>query len=349
MKGVAKTASEVGHVEVITVEDPEPRAGEVLVEVAMAGLCGSDVGIYQFDEAYDSIVTLPRIVGHEYAGRVVSVGSAVEEFAPGDLVVERPIRSCGRCYQCRAGAPNVCRDASITGVHHDGAYAERIAVPADALNRVPDGISPRIAALAEPTSVAVRAVSHNADIGAGDRVLVGGPGPIGTLAAQIAAREGAEVTVSGIERDTAHRLPFVSDLGFETVNVEVTPVEAATAELTDGSGFDVVVDTTGAPAGFEAAGTAVRKGGQVVLVGQTGTATVDLTPFIRGEIDVQCSYASTWAEFERAFRLLAGDAIATDGFVDTGFSIRESEAAFEAFIAGRTCKPLFDLSELRGS
>lgn len=347
MQGLAKTAPGEGHLDVITLEEPEPGPDEALVEVAYAGLCGSDVGIYRFEEAYEPVMELPRIIGHEYAGRVMSVGSKVETVSPGDLVVERPIRSCGACYQCRSGEPNVCQNTSITGVQHDGAFAERIVVPADDLNVVPAGLAPEVAALAEPTSVAARAVSRNADIAAGDEVLVEGPGPIGLLAAQIAGMEGATVTVSGIDADTGTRLPFAADLGFETVNVEATPIDDATARLTEGRGFDVVIDATGAGAGLVAAGTAVRKGGQVVLVGQTGTATADLTPFIRGEIDLQFSYASTWTDFERALDLLAAGEIAVDGFVDIRFSIRESEDAFEAFMAGETCKPLFDLGELR--
>jgi 2-desacetyl-2-hydroxyethyl bacteriochlorophyllide A dehydrogenase len=347
MRGLAKTAARTGHLDVIEVEDPDPAPEEVLVEVAFAGLCGSDLGIYRFEEAYESIVSLPRIVGHEYAGTVLETGADVERFAPGNRVVERPIRACGACYQCETGSPNVCANARITGVHHDGAYAGRIAVPAGALNRVPGGIDERTAALAEPTSVAVRAASHNADVAAGDRVLVEGPGPIGLLAARVAAAEGAEVAVSGIDRDADHRLPFAAGLGFETVNVAETPIEDAADRLTGGRGFDVVIDATGAGAGLEAAAGAVRKGGQVVLVGQTGTATVEFTPLIRGEVDLQCSYASTWKEFERALSLLADGEIAVDGFVDDRFSIREADAAFEAFAAGETCKPLFDLSELR--
>lgn len=347
MQGLAKIAPGEGHLEVIALDDPEPEPDEALVEVVYAGLCGSDVGIYRFEEAYEPIMEFPRVIGHEYAGRVVSVGPAVDSVSTGDLVVERPIRSCGACHQCKSGEPNVCQNTSITGVQHDGAYAERTVVPAEALNVVPAGLSPDVAALAEPTSVAARAVSRNADIGAGDDVLVEGPGPIGLLAAQIARMEGASVTVSGIDRDTEIRLPFAADLGFETVNVEATPIDEATAQLTDGLGFDVVIDTTGASSGLVAAGTAVRKGGQVVLVGQTGTVTADLTPFIRGEIDLQFSYASTWADFERALHLLAAGEIAVDGFIDNRFSIREGEAAFNAFMAGETCKPLFDLSELR--
>jgi threonine dehydrogenase-like Zn-dependent dehydrogenase len=347
MQALAKTAPDRGQLEVVTKPDPEPGADEVLIEVAYAGLCGSDMGIYEFEEAYDSLMEFPRVIGHEYSGFVTEIGSDVDDFDPGDLVVERPIRSCGACYQCRTGSPNVCQHTSITGVQHDGAFAELITVPASDLNRVPDELSPMSAALAEPLSVAVRAASHNAIIEAGDRVLVEGPGPIGLLSAQVADVEGADVTVSGIGRDTGTRLPFAAELALETVNVEATPIEQVVETRTDGGGFDVVIDTTGVEAGLVSAGAAVRKGGQVVLVGQTGIASLDLTPFIRGEIDLQFSYASTWADFERALRLLANGAIEIDRFIDTRFSLSRIEQAFESFGAGETCKPLFDLGELR--
>lgn len=346
MQGLAKTAPEEGHLELVTVAEPEPGPGEVLVEVAYAGICGSDLGIYHFEEAYEPIMDLPRIIGHEYAGHVTAVGEAVEDYAPGDLVVGRPARSCGRCEQCRTGSRNVCRNRTITGVEHDGAFAERVVVAAETLNPVPEGLPPEVAVLSEPASVGVRAASVNAEIQAGDRVLVEGPGPIGLLTAQIAALEGGTVTVSGIDRDAETRLPFAEGLGLDTVNVQRTSIEAATESRTDG-GFDVVIDATGAEAGLVAAGAAVKRGGQVVLVGQTGVATADLTPFIRGEIDLQFSYGSTWADAERALTHLDNGAIAVEGFVDTSFSIRESEAAFRSFGAGECCKPLFDLSELR--
>jgi len=347
MRGLAKTARSHGSMELVDVPRPEPGPDEALVEVDHAGLCGSDAGIYEFEAAFERM-SLPTVVGHEYTGRVVETGDDVTEFSVGDRVVERPIRGCGDCYQCRIGEENVCQDAVITGVDHDGAYAGYVHVPETALQAVPDGVEPRHAAVVEPTSIGARAVIHNSRVRAGDRVLVAGPGPIGLLTAQIARTQGGEVVVAGVEPDASYRLPLAEELGFETVTVDREgDLERAREEMTDGVGYDVVFDTTGHPSGLPTAVDEVRKGGQIVLVGQTGETTMPYSPLVRAEIDLQCSYASTYDDFDRSFRLLASGDVDAATLVDDRFSLLDADEAFEAFLAGETVKPLFDVSVLR--
>lgn len=346
MLGLAKQTPEPRSVELVERSRPEPASDEALVEVDFAGLCGSDAGIYAFESAYEWM-PLPRVIGHEYAGRVVEVGDAVTRFEVGDRVVERPIRNCGTCYQCETGETNVCQNAVITGVHHDGGYAGYIAVPADALHPLPEGVPRRHAAVVEPASVGVRAVAQNSRVSPGERVLVEGPGPIGLLTAQVARAAGSRVLVSGVERDAAYRLPLASDLGFETVDVSAEDIASRSDALTDGVGFDVVFDTTGHPSGLSTAVESVRKGGQVVLVGQTGETAMEYSPLVRSETDLQCSYASEYEDFERALRLMERGDIDCETFLDDRFSLRSAPEAFEAFLAGETCKPVFDVAELR--
>lgn len=291
-------------------------------------------------------MSLPTVIGHEYAGRVVEVGDAVTRFEHGDRVVERPIRGCGDCYQCNIGEANVCQDAVITGVDHDGAYERFLAVPEDALNPIPDDVDQKHAAIAEPTSIAARAVIENSRVGAGDDVLVEGPGPIGLLTAQIADAQGGSVVVSGVGQDSAYRLPLAADLGFETINVADDDMDTVRQRLTYGVGYDVVFDTTGHPSGLTTAVDEVRKGGQIVLVGQTGETTMPYSPLVRAEIDLQCSYASMYLDFERSFELIRRGDVDCETFVDDRFSLLDADAAFEAFVAGETCKPVFDISEL---
>ncbi|MCO8266191.1 alcohol dehydrogenase catalytic domain-containing protein [Haloferax sp. AB510] len=345
MRGLAKVERSSGAMEFVERQKPEPGTGEVLVEVDYAGLCGSDAGIYEFESAFERM-ELPTVIGHEYAGRVVEVGDGVTEFGVGDRVVERPIRGCGECYQCRIGEENVCQDAVITGVDHDGAYERFIAVPERALHPIPDDVEQRHAAVAEPTSIAARAVIENSRVGAGDRVLVEGPGPIGLLTAQVAAAQGGTVVVSGVGQDADYRLPLAEELGFETVNVADDDTEARRERHTDGVGYDVVFDTTGHPSGLTTAVDEVRKGGQIVLVGQTGETSMPYSPLVRAEIDLQCSYASMYEDFERSFRLIRDGDVDCETFVDTRFSLLEADEAFETFIEGGTCKPVFDISEL---
>ncbi|MFB6074161.1 MAG: zinc-binding dehydrogenase [Haloarculaceae archaeon] len=346
MRALAKTERREGAMALIERERPEPAPDEALVAVEYAGLCGSDAGIYEFEAAFERM-SLPTVVGHEYTGRVVEVGADVTRVAPGDRVVERPIRGCGDCHQCLIGEENVCRDATITGVDHDGAYAAYIAVPERALQAVREGIEPRHAALVEPTSIAARAVIEHSRVRAGSRVLVAGPGPIGLFTAQIAAAQGGEVVVAGVERDADHRLPVAADLGFETVVVGEDALDARRAAATDGVGYDVVFDTTGHPSGLPMAVDEVRKGGQIVLIGQTGRTEMAYSPLVRAELDLQCSYASTYADFDAAMRLLAGDEVDPEPLIDERFSLEDPDPAYEAFLAGETCKPLFDVSVLR--
>ncbi|MFB6105998.1 MAG: zinc-binding dehydrogenase [Halobacteriaceae archaeon] len=346
MRALAKTAGEHGHVELIDVPKPEPGRSEALVVVDYAGMCGSDAGIYEFEEMFE-MMTFPTVIGHEYTGRIVEVGDGVEHFSVGDRVVEEPIRSCGDCYQCHSGDPQICADAHITGVHHDGAFAPYVAVPEHHLHAVPDDVSPEHAAITEPASVSTRAVCENSRVRAGSTVLVEGPGPIGLLAAQVARAQGGDVVVSGVGQDADFRLPLARDLGFETANVGDRDVTAVADEATDGVGFDVVVDATGHPSGFSAGIDAVRKGGQIVLVGQSGTVQADVTPLVRGEVDVQFSYASQWQDFERALGFIRSGDIDAETFTDDGFSLLNADEAFETFLAGGTCKPVFDVSELR--
>ena len=346
MRGLAKTSRSAGSMELVTVEQPEPAADEALVEVEYAGLCGSDAGIYAFKSAFERM-EMPTIIGHEYTGRIADVGDDVTKFSVGDRVVERPIRSCGDCYQCEMGQENVCPNKEITGVDHDGAYAGYIAVPEEDLHPVPDDVDPRHAALVEPTAITTRAVIRNSRVKPGDRVLVAGPGPMGILSAQVADAQGADVVVAGVGRDTAYRLPLAEELGFPTINVKDDDLEAYREDLTDGIGYDVVFDTTGHPSGLSMAVDEVRTGGQIVLVGQTGEATMDFTPLVRAEIDLQCTYSAMYEDFERALRLIASGDVDHETFLDDRFSLLEADEAFETFLEGETCKPVFDVSVLR--
>jgi L-iditol 2-dehydrogenase len=331
--------------ELVDRERPTPGPDECLVEVDYAGLCGSDAGIYEFESAFERM-NLPTVIGHEYSGRVVEAGENVTTFAVGDRVVERPIRGCGECYQCQTGESNVCQNAVITGVDHDGAYEQFVAVPEDALHAIPDSVEQQHAAMVEPTSIGARAVIQNSRVRAGDTVMVEGPGPIGLLTAQIARAQGGEVVVSGVGQDTNYRLPLAEELGFETINVAADDLESRRDEFTDGVGYDVVFDTTGHPSGLPSAVDEVRKGGQIVLIGQTGETTMEYSPLVRAEIDLQCSYASMYEDFQNSLRLIDRGDVDAETFIDDRFSLLDADEAFETFVSGGTCKPVFDVSEL---
>jgi len=343
MKAIVQTGPR--SVETQERDVPSPAADEVLLRVQSAGLCGSDAGAYQFEDGYEWI-PMPRVMGHEYSATVADVGAAVEGFAEGDHVVEEPIHECGHCFQCKNGQPNVCQNFSITGLHRDGAYAEYVVADPAHLHPVPDSVPLDDAAITEPTSIATRAVFGQSTTTPGDNVLVEGPGPIGVLTAAVADSLGANVLVSGLSRDSDYRLPIVADLGIETVDAESVALDGVVEDFTDGIGMDVVFDTTGHHSGVTTATEHVRKGGQIVVVGLPATTSeVSMTPLVRGEVDLNTSYGSTWRNFEQALRLMEGGEIAIEDVVDTSFSVDDPAAAFEAFLSSETTKPLFQFAE----
>jgi len=339
MKAIVQTGPE--SVEIQNREKPEPGDDEALLRVEAAGLCGSDAHAYLYEGGYEWI-PMPRIMGHEYAGEVVEVGADVTAFSVGETVVEEPVHDCGECFQCRNGQPNVCRDFSITGMHRDGAYTEFVAVGAEHLHAVPEGVPPDHAALTEPTSIATRAVFDRSTTTPGDTVLVEGPGPIGVLTAVVADGMGANVVVSGLAKDERYRLPLVESLGIETVNTGEADLDDVVETATDGIGFDVVFDTTGHRSGVEMAADAVRKGGGIVAVGLPGEPSeLFMTPLVRGEIDLNTSYGSVWRNFEQALRLMEAGEVPIKEIVDDSFSADDPVAAFEAFLDAETLKPVF--------
>jgi L-iditol 2-dehydrogenase len=339
MRAIVHTGE--ASVELQELDRPAPGPEEVLVDVQAAGLCGSDAHAYTIDDGYEWI-ELPRIMGHEYAGIVRKVGTAVTTFSPGDHVVEEPIHDCGECFQCRNGQENVCHNFSITGMHRDGAYSDYTTVDAQHLHRIPETIPFEHAAVTEPTSIATRAIFEQSQLAAGDRVLVEGPGPIGALTALIADAVGATVTVSGLDRDAEARLPLLAELGIETIDVSERSLPEYADEVTDDIGFDLVFDTTGHHAGVEQAAEVVRKGGQIVTVGIPGEPSrLTMGPLVRGEVDLNTSYGSTWSDFERAIRIMDNGAIDFDRFLATDTDITASGDVLESFLAGEVCKPVF--------
>ncbi|MFC6964890.1 zinc-dependent alcohol dehydrogenase [Halocatena marina] len=344
MKAIVQTGP--GQVETQEREAPTPDSDEVLIEVHTAGLCGSDAHAYKYDGGYEWI-PIPRVMGHEYSGEVVEVGAEVDKFAIGDKIIEEPIHNCGQCFQCKNGQPNVCQNFSITGMHRDGAYTQYVAVEPQHVHAVPDSVPLRHAAITEPTSIATRAVLSQSKTTPGDNVLVEGPGPIGVLVAAVADSLGANVVVSGLTRDTGYRLPLIEDLGIETVDIQSgNRLEERVDSFTDGIGFDVVFDSTGHHTGISTGVEHVRKGGQIVVVGiPNDTSKVSLTSVVRGEVEMNMSYGSTWTNFEQALRLMKRGEIAVDKILDTSYSVNDPAMAFEAFLNSETCKPVFRFAE----
>lgn len=270
MKALTLTAPFTARVE--DVPAPVPAPGEVLVDVDRVGVCGTDVEFFQGTMAYveQGHAHYPMRLGHEWSGRVSAVGADVDPRWIGRRVMGDTMLGCGHCELCRRGHQHVCEQREEVGIRadRDGALAEQIATPARSLHELPETIDPVAGAMVEPGANALRA-ARAAAAGAGDRVLVIGPGTIGLLAAMFLRADGAEVHLLG-EGGPSH--DFARSLGFENVWTR--------ADLPD-LPFHAVVNAASAPGLPAFALERVQPAGRVVLIGLSDSAspvdTRDLT------------------------------------------------------------------------
>ncbi|QJQ96016.1 MULTISPECIES: Zn-dependent oxidoreductase [Halomonadaceae] len=228
---------------IANVDAPQAAPGEVLVRVAYAGICGSDMHIIHGDNAF---VRFPRITGHEFAGTIEALGEGVEGLAIGDRVCIDPVVSCGSCYPCRIGRPNVCTSLQVIGVHRNGGFEERVNVPATNAHRLPEHVGLDAAALVEPYSIAANVLERMQPI-ASDRLLIFGAGVIGLTILQMARAQGIEEIIISDVID--ERLATARELGaIRTLNGRDEDVEAALHELTGGEGIPLIADAACVPA-----------------------------------------------------------------------------------------------------
>jgi 2-desacetyl-2-hydroxyethyl bacteriochlorophyllide A dehydrogenase len=300
---------------VVEVEDrpvPAPGEGQVLVEVGHCGICGSDIHLVL--EGWGKPGT---VAGHEFSGTIAALGPGVQGWRVGETVVGGPSPRCGRCRRCLEGKPSQCEQrAALETDHIGGAFARYVLVDARSLLRVPSGLSPRTAALAEPLAVALHALTR-ARLEPGERVMVFGAGPIGALAlaALVAAGE-HQVTVvepndrrrALAERAGAHEVVHPDEL---ERFARFEPERMATGAV------DVVLECSGKGAAVEAALHQLRRGGRLVLVGAgMDQPVLDPNRVLLNELEICGSFVYDADGFERALALLASGALPIDVLVE---------------------------------
>jgi threonine 3-dehydrogenase len=248
--------------ELMDVPEPTIRADEVLIRVRRAGVCGTDVHIYNWDAWAQGRVKPPITVGHEFSGDVVRVGPLVTDVRAGDRVTAEGHIVDGRCLLCRTGNSHVCPYTRIIGVDRDGCFADYIAMPATNVWHLDSSISYEIGGIMDPMGNAFH-TALTADI-PGSFVLVTGCGPIGLFAVGICKAAGAARVIASDVNPT--RLALARRMGADDV---VRPDEAAQAvrAATDGLGVDVVLEMSGVPAAIHQALALVRVGGRVQMLG----------------------------------------------------------------------------------
>ncbi len=242
---------------------PSPAAGEVLIEVKAAGICGGDLHFFTGHHPYRNY---PRIHGHELAGRVAEVGAGVTGLARGGRVVLEPMLPCRHCYPCGIGRYNCCENLRVVGAHVDGAFAQYLAADAEFVHRVPDSIPDHHAAAIEPYTIAAHCLNR-AGARAGEKILVLGCGAIGLCIVDLAKCLGAEVIAADLSR---YRLDIAGRMGADRLLLSSEcDLEKAVAGMTGGSGVPVVMEATGSTRVMEMTQRLVACAGRVVIVGLT--------------------------------------------------------------------------------
>ncbi|PSL31656.1 L-gulonate 5-dehydrogenase [Planomicrobium soli] len=295
---------------------------EVLVKIKRVGICGSDMHIYH---GTNPLATYPRIVGHEVAGEVVEVGSAVESLQVGDHVVVEPINYCGECYACRKGRPNVCEKLSVFGVHEDGGMREYAVLPEKQLHAVNKELSWDEIVLAEPYSIGAQAVWRG-NVEAGDTVLIQGCGPIGICILKLAKIAGATVYMTDLSEE---RMAFAKESGADVViDAGKDSVKDRIFELTNGEGPNVVIDAVGLPATVELSIDLVSPAGYVVVLGfDERPSSIPQLPITKKEVTIVGSRLQT-NQFGKVVELLNSGELKSDGLTTHKFALADVQEAF---------------------
>lgn len=307
-------------------ERPRPtlRPDQVIVEVELCGICGSDLHAAQLPQVYLG----DCIMGHESTGRIVAVGTDVANWSIGQRVAVNPNGNvCGVCEFCRSGRPNFCRQATLEtalGLQANGALAPLMAAFPSHLRAIPPEMSARDAAWVEPAATALRAVELAGDL-RGRTVLVTGGGPIGQLACRLAYLKAPERVL--LMEPAADRAAFA-------------PRSHATVIATDAAiSVDVAIECSGNQSATAAAMKLLAPGGTLVVVGSGQGTGLDAATILLKEITVRGSYTYT-DEFDRAIDLLATGLLVVDDLTSIVTPLPDTLASFEELRAGRIMKAL---------
>jgi threonine dehydrogenase-like Zn-dependent dehydrogenase len=325
MPAVLLTAD--GHIALQDRPRPTVRPDQVLVEVDLCGICGSDLHASQLPQVYRG----DCILGHESTGRVAAVGDDVGDWAVGQRVAVNPNGNVdGTCAYCRAGRPNFCRQATLEtalGLQADGALAPLMAAFPGHLREIPDELGTLEAAWVEPTATALRAVELAGDL-TGRTVLVTGGGPIGQLACRLAhLRSPAQILLM---EPATKRAQFAAASHAEVI---------AAHTYAPGLAVDVVLECSGNAAATATALKLLAPGGILVVVGAGPEPALDSATILLKEITIRGSYIYT-GEFDRAIHLLATQQIAVADLTTVISPLSDVLAAFDALRAGQIMKAL---------
>ena len=332
MQAVVFTAAETAAVE--RVPDPTCQPGEVVVQVARTGICGTDVHIYHNEYMSD----FPVIPGHEFGGVIVEVGKEVTRSAVrlGERVAPDPNLYCGHCYFCRNEHANHCLNWQGVGITRAGSFAEYVAVPARACYQLPDAISDAQAAFVEPLSCVIHALKRFR-VWPGDEVLILGAGPMGLILVQALRRSGASQVV--VVEKQPDRLALARQLG-ATAAIAAGPDQTEALRELAPYGFAVVIDATGVPAVIEQAFDYLKPRGQYLQFGVAPNhAKISLSPYdvFRHDWTIIGSFALCYT-FQPAIAWLANGVVDVLPLISHTVPLADFASVFDMFEMGKTLK-----------
>ncbi len=339
MKALVKAKAEPGlWMEQVPV--PIPGANDVLIKITKTAICGTDVHIWNWDEWAAATIPVPMVVGHEFCGKIVETGSAVDRYSVGMRVSGEGHIACGVCRNCRAGRAHLCRNTQGVGVNRPGSFAEFICIPQSNVVSIPDDIPDEIAAIFDPFGNAVH-TALSFDL-VGEDILITGAGPIGIMAGMVAMRCGARKVV--ITDINPHRLQLASKMGIEyVVNATEEKLSDVMKNIGMTEGFDVGLEMSGAATAFRDMIDKMNNGGKIAILGIAPTSfEIDWNKVIFKMLNLKGIYGREM--FETWYKMIT--------FVESGLDlsplithrikIDDFEAGFEAMQSGSTGKVVMD-------
>jgi L-iditol 2-dehydrogenase len=324
MRALVKTGTGEENIGIRELPVPRPGEDEVLIRVAAAGICGSDVKIF-----HDHHPCFPPVVlGHEFSGEIVEVGRAVRGWSAGDRVVsEAHGYVCGRCRYCLSGKRHLCPSKRALGWGIDGGFAEYVKVPAWLLHRIPEALSYEQAALSEPMAVVVHGMLERARVEPEDCVVVLGCGTLGLVALQMAKAEGASwVMITGTAEDEKTRLKMAAELGADyALNVERGDPVAVVMERTRGIGADLVVDLSGSPSAIRQGLHMVRADGRFLAIGipAVGEVSIPWKEAVFRAPRLIFHFSSCYTSWERTLSMISTGKVKTAPLISAVLDLSE--------------------------
>jgi threonine 3-dehydrogenase len=343
MLALVKTAPGPG-LELLEVPRPEIGINDVLIRVHRTGICGTDLHIESWDPWAARTIQTPLVIGHEFVGEIVDVGSNVADFHRGEIVSGEGHVTCGRCRHCLAGRRHLCANAIGLGVGRDGAFAEFVALPMTNVWHHWPGIDEDVAAIFDPFGNAVHTALAFPVLG--EDVLVSGAGPIGLMATAVARHAGARHVV--VSEPNAFRRRLAERMG-ATVAVDPGEHELGNVQRRLGmvEGFDVVLEMSGNPEALRSAIANMAHGGGLAMLGlPTEEIAVDFTEVVFKMLTIKGIYGREMYETWYKMSVMLESGLDIRPAITHRFSFRDHAAAFEAARSGDSGKVIMDWSGL---